>query len=279
LRSLNNNQAKHTLTQLLLERMAVLGLRNPGYVDPFGGHIPDDGVYLKRHGGLFNFSPDRIDNAKDHFVDGPDPFVNIRFGILGMNVQSSLDKAPEYGFTGGADTCAILRNLFHAEVPEAAIAKAIQAESYLSKYVQGTQVRSCLGKCADSIYNAKKKGKWKYPLCRAAFPNTRAFYEHVLVLYKDQRAQGCLSRVLFADRTARDKHPFKVSIDAIYPPKGHVPHNLRLVCAFLNSTNRDKDKKHTDPRDPPTAWSEDLWHYYIGAWHYYIGAWPELMRF
>lgn len=46
---------------------------------------------------------------------------------------------------------------------------------------------------------------------------------------------------------------------------------LRIVCAFLNSINHDKRKKHTDPRDPPTSWTESLWQYYIDAWRGWSG--------
>jgi hypothetical protein len=266
LRSLNTNEARHELTRLVLEKVDALGMRKPGIIDPFGGRIPDHGVFLKEHGGLFNLSLDRIDNTKDHPVPGPDPLANLRFGILGMNVKCSLDKAPEYGFTGGADTCDLLRKLFHAEVPAAAIEQAIQGESYISKQDQGKQVWSCLGQGALHIYNKKKKdGTWKDPKCRAAFPNARAFYEHVLDLYKKQRGQCALQRVLFADRTACKDHPFKASIDAIDPRLGHVPGNLRIVCAFLNGVNRDVQKKHADPRDPPTSWTEDLWQFYIDS--------------
>ena len=173
-----------------------------------------------------------------------------------MNVSCSLDKAPEYGFDGGSKTCDLLRKLYHAEVPKDAINKAIEGESYLSKQAGGKQVYSCLGE--------RSKTRNVDPLCQQHFSTQREYYNHIFELYKAQKAQCLLSKILFLDCNACNYHPFKPSVDAIKPELGHVPGNLRIVAAFLNGANHDKKKKK-DPNDPPTSWTKELYEFYINA--------------
>jgi len=57
---------------------------------------------------------------------------------------------------------------------------------------------------------------------------------------------------------------FKPSLDAIDPRKRHVKGNLRFVCRFLNSANRDKTKNYDHPDDLESAWTRELFYHYIG---------------
>ena len=55
-----------------------------------------------------------------------------------------------------------------------------------------------------------------------------------------------------------------MSVDAIDPLKGHVRGNLRVICLYLNNTNRDNDKKHHDENDAQSAWTTDKHDEYMG---------------
>ena len=63
--------------------------------------------------------------------------------------------------------------------------------------------------------------------------------------------------------------PWKASLDAIDPKRGHVRGNLRWICVFLNATNYSKTRtvargsRHQTP-NVPTAWTPRLFKQYIG---------------
>ena len=261
LTSIDNYEGRRRMTLSIMEKVDTLGMREPGFVDPLGGVVPN-GVLMFANGGIFQLSLDRINNRQHHLLHGSDPLSNLRFGMLGTNVPSSLDNAPEYGFKGGLDAsyyCAILRKLHDQPTSAADIKKALERENYVSKTVRGGKhVYSCLGQSAHNIFQCDTE-------CQAAFPNARAFHKYVFEILEKQQAKCPLQKMLFADRTACDYHPFKPSIDAIKPTLGHVRGNLRIVCAFLNNTNMDKRKTNPRSSDQPSSWTPELWKNYIGA--------------
>ena len=62
-------------------------------------------------------------------------------------------------------------------------------------------------------------------------------------------------------------HPFGMSVDAIRPSKGHVKKNLRIVCFFMNSINRDNDKKRRDKNDGQSIWNRRSFQRYLGVYN------------
>ena len=116
---------------------------------------------------------------------------------------------------------------------------ALAYESRASRMVHGKQIRNKLYTCCMSIWGKDKDKKE----VRASFDTLTDFFEAMKELLKEQKCRCAISDIFMLGRTKRAYHPFGMSVDAIRPSKGHVKKNLRIVCFFMNSINRDNDKK------------------------------------
>jgi len=88
-------------------------------------------------------------------------------------------------------------------------------------------------------------------------------FQYGLKLFRESIA-SCPISIILMDNDPNSPDFFKPSLDAIVSRKRHVKGNLRFVCRFLNSINRDKDKTYDHPDDPEAAWNNESHFRYIG---------------
>lgn len=236
------NIAACILRYIMKRRLLVDG------IDDAGGCGP---LVLRPH-CVFKVSLDRQDNTLPHF-DKVNALSNINIVPLGVNHRSN--PVQKYGATL---TRVVLAK---ATEPGGNIDKALERESKTwFRCVRTTWPRqnAAYASCT-SVWHRRDA------LCKAQFASVRELFIYTLDLLREQDCRCAITGVWMQGRHATEQfNVFQMSLDAINPRKGHVRGNLRWVCMFLNSTNRDKDKKYvaSDDSKYPTAWNKRVFVQY-----------------
>ena len=240
------------ILKILIERGFFRDDDDEPILDDTGGILPDGGFLFQHHGGLFNFSLDRINQKLPHFIEDKPADYNLRFTAAAMNNHSGLvDKFKD-------KSCEELRKKAAWEITDEDIASLLKVEVEKTTYSNGkmTQLYQC---CKDTFRDD--------PLCRAVFGDLKTLLKEMKVLLKDQNAKCAISGFLLRNGLSSESY-YKMSLDAIDPRKGHVRGNLQWVCRFMNNANQDKQKKSDDADSkkdyPPSVWTPELFRYCIG---------------
>ena len=235
-------------------------------MDDAGGILPN-GIVLRTHGGLFSLSLDRKNNDLPHFIKDQPVTSNISLIASGMDTRFNI--VVEYG----EKTCEFLRNEVNKKHDENKVKQILNRASTMRK----TNRNIIYVTCNSAFYKEKKDYK-KYlknpekfkkddieamEQFRKDFPTSNDLFQYGLKLFQEQKALCPISNILM-DNDPNSLDFFKPSLDAIDPRKRHVKGNLRFVCRFLNSTNRDKDKTYDHPDDLESAWTRESFYRYIG---------------
>ena len=260
---ISHNVKYHRIASQILHYALDENMLTENSRDEAGGILPE-GFRLCNHGGVDALGLDRKDNSLPHFLKdvhpvGPDS--NIRLVAKAMNTTANIVVAY------GDQTANKVRDFTKAS---AAFEEA-KGDAWIKK-------RKATWACEQKT-NVKINGKWtpnvaytscsnafkRDPECREKFGNVNAFFKYGLDLLAKQGFLCAISGIYLTGHLDKaDTHGhFQMSLDAIEPTKGHVKGNLRWVCKFLNSTNRDKDK-HDDATDGPLSyWIRDSFGTYF----------------
>ena len=232
--------------------------RSLRHVDDAGGRVPR--LLLRAH-ALFQLSLDRKDNTRPHFVDNA-TLDNLRFVALGINTSCNVVSR------WGKHTCARLRHKVRASRNVAAHAIAARVQLSKRSRLPKTSPLHTPGRVALAVYQSTHRAYKRDPRARKQFGSWRVFFKHTQRLFAKQRAQCAISGI-FMELGCGTHSPWKASLDAVDPKRGHVRGNLRWICVFLNSVNHSAKRraaKHS--RKPlssvPTAWTPQLFQHYIG---------------
>lgn len=203
--------------------------------DDFGGLIKH-GMVLRTHGGLFQLSLDRIVNHDVnghciHFPDIDNALANIRLVPLCINIA-------QHGHT---ITISDVQN------------RVKDAHSGVNRYTL-SDYEGCCKTLVQSIFR-------RDPLARVCFGTWHSMWEWTMSRLERINCLCEISGILLMTNTPRSM--WQMSIDAIDPIQGHVIGNMRIICRFLNCTNRAKDKNHHDSDDGPNAWTSELFCQYF----------------
>ena len=240
------NSHIHEIACGIVQFMIDRNMMWPFAHDDLGG-VVHTGIKFQRHGGVLAGSLDRIDNDRPHFMRGTPvvgPGSNIRITVRGMNTRFNP------GHMHHSATCAHLRGLMR----ETPLMDLNAVQSIVSREAQS----------GSALYNA----------CHNIF--TRDGYQHfasvdVLIQYTLRRLRDqcgkceVTSLVVLGNKCTKNEKFMQLSVDARDATLGHRPGNIRVVCAFVNCTNRDKDKKHSDERDGRAWWTQYEFELYIGT--------------
>lgn len=253
-------KSRRAIVDLLDARYAQIVTR--GYDDNGGNVTGITKITLDRF-SLMSVILDRIDDALPHFVN--DSLDNILITIRGMGSWSSIYK--------GKDCCAKLRAEMLRDVSQTEIDEALQRE----RLTKSRLVAKALGCTATNnrLYQTSSKA-FQDPKAKAAFGTRRKVFDYSYDLFVKAGARCAHSGIFFSGyaynrvKNANGRsvpHPFQPSLDAVDPTKGHVPGNLRLVCACLNNidmTKMDVHKALRSNREAPQQWTRALWRHYVG---------------
>ena len=227
----------HTHAANIMDYILERGLLKPGSVDDMGGCGP---LVLKAH-ALNKVSLDRIDNLKPHFSPGEPTLSNLQLVPHGINTYLKIPTI---------DTV--------LEAVRTAPAISPKTTKKLSDDCAKTRKASI-----RNIYYRKKErnGKTEYKdlECHKAFKTHKDFQEYANALFLEQHGRCNVSR---APLRPGPKCWAQASLDAIYPRLGHVPGNLRWICATFQNSNCDAVKTFDAADDEPTRWTSQTWDAY-----------------
>lgn len=229
-----NNDTRHEIAVKVYNRWKSMGI-----YDDAGGYIKG-GLHLRKF-SLHKLSLDRIDNDRPHFICNE--LVNLNFVSSGINTACNIVSIH------GGKTCAFLRERSKKPITEAEIQIILQRER--NKYAK---------------YDGKGKMNIVYCSCKHAwskdghlyFKSLDEMFIYVYDLFIKQRAK-CNTTEFLMDEHAGTKmikgvRLFQPSLNAKIPRLGHRRGNLEWVCAFVNSTDRDKQNDIDD--GVPTGWEK-----------------------
>jgi len=218
-----------------------------GY-DDAGGYIKG-GLHL-RYFSLYQLSADRINNKRPHFIGN---------GLGNLNfVSSAINTSCNIVSRYGKNTCAFLRERSRKPITDSEIQIILEREKKS---------------------NSKHDGKWVinvvYASCHFAwrkdghlyFKSWTEMFKYVYGLLVNQKAICPVTDFLMDEHcgtkiTKEGRRIFKPSLNAKVPSLGHSPGNLEWVCAFVNSSDREKQNDIND--NTPTGWSNPIFKSYIG---------------
>lgn len=249
---------RHAIAVAIYKRWQSMGDQ-----DDNGGNCTGACKIVLRPHSLFSLTLDRMDDLKPHFVN--DTLDNLCFTIRGMNVWSSLRLDDQ--------TCARLRVEMRRTVSAAEVAAALLREKTCSS-IRIARSFGFTKKLDHILYKSVSHAFHHDPKARAKFVTVGKMFSHCYALYAAAGARCALNgiflsghaynRVLEGDRYV--PHPFQPSVDAVVPSLGHVPGNLRIICRYLNATDKSKLLTLKRKRSAvPHAWSRELWFHYVGA--------------
>jgi hypothetical protein len=199
---------------------------------------------FQEHGGLFQFSMDRINDNYPHFYGAKCAFTNIRDAPLCINLRHNpLNYCIERNF----------------------VEEAIDRYHHPRSLDTNTLARSefVFRRSAKRAYFKDKK------LLVNAFPTSKDYTQYCFELAQKQEFKCAVSGIVPingkpSDLPGIDKL-FQWSLNAIDPPKGHIAGNIEWVCYCFNPVNQDKTKKIRNVDDPPSSWTKELWASYSHA--------------
>ena len=219
---LTNEQIHRRATEVI-DEVLRRGLLKPGGVDDMGGCGP---LLLQPH-ALMKLSLDRKDDTKPHFTPGRQALHNLQLVPYGINT--------------------------HRKIPNVrAGVEAAKARTTPTPY------GACAKASVGGIWRRKRKGDHKRKdeysdlKCHAEFETLEDFKGWVERLYREQGGRCAITDVPFGTGPGTWEQP---SLDAINPRLGHVPGNLRWICAGFNSGNYDAKKTYDALDDAPTLWT------------------------
>jgi len=243
---INTNEQKHRLTVEIMDFLVSHNAFSKPYIDFAGFFIPG-GLVFRTHGGLFMFSLDRKKNYKPHYLRGQHALYNLNYIPMWLNVQSNPCNIH------GENLVRVLRQ----KQKEVVSTERIQAGIAYEMKTKRNKIKMALYQCCHGIYKRDK-------LCRAQFSSRKAFHKWAWERLKSIQCHCEISDIFLLGGEARktDDAMYMMSIDAIDPRLGHVKGNMRIVCQFLNSTNRDKDKTYQDDEDHkyPTSMTREIFN-------------------
>lgn len=243
-----NSAQIHDLTVQLAHAYLKMGPK-----DQLGGRLPEEGLVLRPHAGIFQCSLDRISDKDEegqyavHFPNLQNALANIQMVPLGVNVCFKTT----------------VRN----------VRRRVRQDRNNKRDRLTQRLTAILN------YEAKKTNKRKRTTLWLATQNhfrTRASRsvsetrERIWTWAKEElrQTQGrcAVSGILMDTNEKGSKNPFQMSIDAIDPCKGHEDtSNLRLICACFNCTNCKKTKKCDRDGDRDVSWTRALFKQYYGV--------------
>jgi len=254
---LDNNKKKHEIALFFIRKMIAKRQFWNGALDAAGGRLPPGGFRMRRHGGIFAPSSDRLSNGSNqdvHFRSDKLYDNNIQLIAAGMN--HSCNIAAQFK----SETCKEIR----MKIKESNEKRMTSPQSMLNAIIEReSMVGSKLYWSANGAYNADKA-------CQEEFQHDfRSFFNYCLEILRSQMCSCETTTILLEEEGF-----FQTSVDAINPCLGHVRGNIRLVCQFTNNANCDKKKtyEHEDDRLYPSAWTRELFFAYVG-----LGKWPSYM--
>ena len=261
--TLSKNNAYHDIARAILDYALNQNMLTENSHDEAGGILPK-GFQLFSHGGVCALGLDRRDNSLPHFLQGVHPVgpdSNIRLVAKAMNTTANI--VVEYG----DQTANKVREFteasaaFEEEKGDAWIKKreaTWACEQKATVKIKDKKTNNAAYATCCSAFDRDSK-------CREQFGNRDALFKYGLSLLAEQGFLCALSGIYLTGRLDKaDSHGhFQMSLDAIEPTKGHVKGNLRWVCRFLNSTNRDKDKRDDATDGPRSYWIRDSFGTYF----------------
>ena len=244
-----SNAERHRIAGVVLREVLRRRLLRDG-ADDAGGCGP---LVLRRH-CVLKLSLDRRDNGRPHFVSRAEPLRNLFLVPLGLNHRSN--PVAKYG----AALAATFRERA-GRPPPAALADVLRRESKTWFRCERTLFprQNAAYAAVSSIWHRRD------PHCRAAFGSVRDLFRYALELLESQGNKCAVTGIWLEGRDATASfNVFQMSLDAVDPPLGHVPGNLRWIVMCLNATDCSKDKTHVaaDDAQYPTAWTPALWRAY-----------------
>jgi hypothetical protein len=244
-----NNKETRIETRHMIARQHCVHMNKEGMfakknvIDDNGGLIKN-GFEFEYHGGLFAPSNDRIEDEytvngqtfyKLHYPDPENALENIRVVALMANVAYKATTAKIQ------ERYDIYKNKSEDQRHEE-FKKVLEISH--KKYHNGKQTP--LYAHAPKIWADDK-------LCKGAFDTYQDYWQHMLVLLKEQEGLCKVAKIPMS----LESGPWKISCDAIDPLLGHVPDNLRLVCLYNNVIDHSKlNKDLTDTR--PTSLTTEI---------------------
>jgi len=238
-----NNDIRHDIAVQMYHRWESMG-----DYDDAGGYI-EGGLHLRRF-SLYKLSADRINNNRPHFIGHG--LGNLNFVSAGINTQCNI--VSRYG----KNTCSFLRERSKKPITDSEIEIILKREKKSQSKCGGKWVPNVV---YNSCSNAYSKDGRKY------FKSRTEMFKYAYGLLVKQRAICPVTDFLMDEhagtKTSKEgQRIFKPSLNAKIPSLGHSPGNLEWVCAFVNSSDREKQNDIND--GVPTGWTNPLFKSYIG---------------
>jgi hypothetical protein len=239
-----DNKIRHDIAIQLYKRWQAMG-----EYDDAGGYVKGK-LHLESY-SLHKLSADRIDNDRPHFVGNG--LSNINLVSAGINTQCNIVSIY------GKDTCKMLRERSKKIITQAEIQVILEREKNSQSKIDGKKKNNVVYQSSYGAY--RKDGKLHF-----ASPGEMFKYTYNLLV---QQKATCTDTGVLMDehrgtkkRLKNSTNLFQPSLNAINPSLGHRPGNLEWVCAFVNSSDRDKqnDKKG----EVATGWTKESFKSYIG---------------
>ena len=245
--AMDNRETYHMIARLICEHMNKEGMfAKKNVIDDNGGLIKN-GFEFEKHGGLFAPSNDRIE---DEYIVNGQTFHKLHY----PDPENALENIRVVAFM--------------ANVPCKATTIKIQDRYDIYKNKPKDQQKKEFKKVLENSHKATHNGK-KTPLyghaqkfwadeCKGAFDTAKAYWQHMLVLLKEQEGLCKVAKIPMS----LESGPWLMSCDAIDPLLGHIPGNLRLVCRYNNvidTSKLNKDLTDTRPTSPTTEIHDEYW--------------------
>ena len=238
-----NNDIRHDIAVQMYKRWNSIG-----DYDDAGGYIKG-GLHLRSF-SLYRLSADRINNNRPHFLGNG--LGNLNFVSSGINTQCNI--VSRYG----KNTCSFLRERSRKPITDSEIEIILKREKKSASKHDGKRVINVVYSSCNRAYI---KDGHKY------FKSRTEMFKYAYELLVKQRAICPVTDFLMDEHcgtklTKEGKRIFKPSLNAKTPSLGHSPGNLEWVCAFVNSSDREKENDIND--GVPTGWTKSLFKSYIG---------------
>tara|TARA_B100001250_G_scaffold268469_1_gene231629 strand:- start:310 stop:1203 length:894 start_codon:yes stop_codon:yes gene_type:complete len=270
LRDINNNQSRYDLAIAVYNRYNALD-----GTDDHGGQVTEKCKLVLFPHSLFTLGLDWKNHNRPHFADKN--LNNLKFTCKGMNVHSALHK---WAAPRNTPLCDQLCAEMQREISEEMVQKALEREKKSISRALGKRKRK--GWRRNMLYVSVSHVYNRDPTARKAFGSLNKMFKYVYALYQASDGRCAVSTIFMSghahnqlDNNLHCPHPFQPSVDAIDPTKGHVPGNLRVVCAFLNPMDNSKRDNYKALKaelhgEIPHSWNTELWFYYVGFLRMYM---------
>ena len=247
--AMNNRETYHMIARQICEYMNAKGMFAKKNVIDDNGGLLKHGFVFESHGGLFAISFDRIEDEytvngqtfhKLHYPNLDDALENIRVVALMANVAYKATTAKIQ------ERYDIYKNKSEDQ----------QKEEF-KKVLEISHKQYHNGKNTP-LYGHASKIWADDKLCKGAFDTYQDYWQHMLVLLKEQEGLCKVAKIPMS----LESGPWKISCDAIDPLLGHVPDNLRLVCLYNNvidHSKQNKDLTDTRPHSLNTILHNEYW--------------------